>query len=134
MDVACCLMIFLLSYFVPRSARFVLTLDMADFQPVRFDYILQPQKRHFVVFHFADSTSMERMCSVASGFTAKSKSCIMPPTPFASDAPNAAAHSSASALLLGMICCFLVYAFKRCRPTSATPALEDFLVSVSNLL
>ena len=63
-----------------------------------------------------------RMCSVASasmintGFTAKPRSCSGP---------------FASALLLAMIFCFLVYAFKGCHPTSATPALDDFLVSLS---
>ena len=51
-------------------------------------------------------------------------------THFASDAPNAPAYSSASALFLAMIFFFFfVYAFKRCRPTSATPALDDVLVS-----
>ena len=78
-----------------------------------------------------------RKCSVAfasminTGFTAKHKSHIMLSTPFASDAPNAAAYSSVSTLLLAMIFCFLMYTYRRCRPTSATPALDDFLVSLS---
>ena len=45
----------------------------------------------------------------------QNKSHIMLSAPFASDAPNAAAYSSASALLLTMISCLHVVAFKRCR-------------------
>ena len=43
---------------------------------------------------------------------------------------NAAAYSSASALLLTMIFCFRVYAFKACSPSITTPALDDFRVSL----
>ena len=49
----------------------------------------------------------------------------------ASDAPNAAAYKSASALLL-MIFCFLVYAFKRCRPTAALNDLSDSVSSAQS--
>ena len=77
-----------------------------------------------------------RMCSVAfasmasNGFTAKPKSHIMLWTPFASDAPNAAAYSSASALLYAMTFCLRVYAFMVCLPSISTPALDDFRVSL----
>ena len=76
-----------------------------------------------------------RMCSVAvasmtnAGFTAKPRSHIMLWNPFASDAPNAAAYSSAPALLFAQTFCFRVYAFKVCLPSIITPALDDFRVS-----
>ena len=37
--------------------KIVLALDAADFQPVRFDFILQPQMRQVDVFHSSDSMS-----------------------------------------------------------------------------
>ena len=69
------------------------------------------------------------MCSVAfasminAGFTAKPKSHTMLWTPFASDAGNAAAYSSAFALLLANIFCFLVYTFKSVVPRARPPRL-----------
>ena len=49
---------------------------------------------------------------------------------FASDAPNAAAYTSASALLFAMTFSFRVCAFKVCPPRKRTPALDDFRVSL----
>ena len=78
-----------------------------------------------------------RMCSVAfasiinTGFTEKPKLHIMLLTLFASDDPNPAVYSSASALLLAMILCFFCTLIRRCRPTSATPALDEFNASLS---
>ena len=70
MDVACFLMILLLSAFV---RKIVLALD-TDSQPVQLDFILQPQTRHVDVLHFAYSMSMENGVAFASvinsGFTA----------------------------------------------------------------
>ena len=77
-----------------------------------------------------------RMCSVAfasmfnTSFTAKPKSRIMLWTPFASDAPNAAAYSSASALFFAMTFCYRESAFRVCLPGTSTPALDDFRVAL----
>ena len=57
----------------PDVCKIVLALDTADSQPVRFDFILQPQMRHVDVFHYADSMST----MINTGFTAKLKSHIM---------------------------------------------------------
>ena len=65
------------------------------------------------------------------GFTAKPKSSIMLSMPFASEAPNAAAYSSASALLLAMIFCFLVYTVPRARLPRLT--ISSFLCLQPNL-
>ena len=129
-------MILLLSAFVPTSERMSALLTRRTFN--LFDATSPCNHKCVTSMCFILPLQCQwKMCSVAFatmtniGFTAKPKSRIMPSTPFASDAPIAAASSSASALLLAMILCFLVYAFKRCRPTSATPAHDDFLVSVS---
>ena len=66
------------------------------------------------------------------GFAAKPKSRIMLTTPFASDAPNAAAHSSASPLRLAMMLCFLVYSVKKVSSwerDSRAKRLPRFLIS-----
>ena len=42
----------------PDVRKIVLALDATDSQPVRFDFILQPQMRHVDVFHVSDFTSM----------------------------------------------------------------------------
>ena len=104
-------------HFRPDVRKIVLTLDAADSQPVRPDFILQPRRCASSCRFHVD----KKMCCVAfvsminTGFAAKPESHIMLSTSFASDGPNAAAHNSASALLLAMICCLLVYAFKKCR-------------------
>ena len=53
MDVACFLMI-IAERFRSNVRKIALALHTADFQPVRFDFILQPQMRYVDVFHFAD--------------------------------------------------------------------------------
>ena len=133
MDVACFLVILLLSAFV---RKIVLALD-TDSQPVQLDFILQPQTRHVDVFHFAHSMSMENGCgfcvSDQQRLHCKPKSHIMLWTNFASDASTAAAAAlllhcfcTASALLLH---CFCTASGDDLLSTSATPALDDFLVS-----
>ena len=42
----------------PDVRKIVFALDAADSQPVRFDFVLQPQMRHVDVFHFSDSVSV----------------------------------------------------------------------------
>ena len=117
MDVACFLMILLLIAFVPMSARVssLLTLRILNL----FDLTSScNQKCATSVCFILPIPCRWRMCSVAGAsmistrFTANPESHIMLWTPFASDAPNAAAYNSASALLLATICRFLVYAFK----------------------
>ena len=56
MDIACFLMLLLLTG--PDVRKIVFALDAADFQPVRFDFILQPHMRHVYVFHLSDSMSV----------------------------------------------------------------------------
>ena len=41
--------------------KIVLALDEADFQPIRFDIIMQSQVRYVDVFRSADSMSMENV-------------------------------------------------------------------------
>ena len=99
MDVAWFLMFLWLSAFVRMSCKTALVLD-ADFQPVQFDFILQPQMRHVDVLNYCRfHVDGECASTINTGFTAKHKSRIMLWTPFASDPPNAAAYSAASALL-----------------------------------
>ena len=43
----------------PNVCKIVLALDSADSQPVRFDFMLQPQMRHIDVFHFSYSMSVK---------------------------------------------------------------------------
>ena len=96
----------------PDVRKIVFALDAADL-------ILQPQMRHVDVFHFfrvhdgVECVLLLFASMINTGFTTKPKSLIMLSTLFASDAPKAAADSSASALLLAMICSFLIYAFKK---------------------
>ena len=103
---------------------------------MRSDLVLYPQVRHIYVLQFSDSLPVKYVfsgffASVAStGFTAKPKSHIMLWTPFTSDALNATAYSSASALLFAMTFCFHVYALRVCLPSISTPTLDDFQVSL----
>ena len=60
---------------------------------------------------------------INTGFNAKPKSDITLWTPFASEAPNAAAYSSASALLLAMIFGCFVYACRGVGPRARLPRL-----------
>ena len=135
MDVACFLMILLLSAFVPMSAMLSSLLTRRTLYLVDLTSPCNHKCATSMYFNLPIPCRW-RMCSVAfasmtnTGFATKHKSHIILWTPVASDAPNAAACSSASALLLAMIFCFLVHAFKRRRPTSATPALDGVLVSL----
>ena len=63
MDVACVLMILLLSRLRADVRKIVLSRDVADSQPVRFDFILQPPMRHVDVFHFVNSLPVENVHS-----------------------------------------------------------------------
>ena len=101
-----------------------------------------------ICFHLAP-TSTSHLCTSASRFPACGE-CVLwllhqcsPPaslqnpssrimlwTPFASDAPNAAAYSSASALFFAMAFCYRESAFRVCLPGTSTPALDDFRVSL----
>ena len=116
---------------VPRSATF-----SAHSQPLGSDLILHPQVRHIYLLQIFPIPCLWRMCSAAvasmasTGFTAKRESNIMLWTPFASDAPNAAAYSSASALLFAMTFCLRVYAFRVCLHSISMPALRNFRVSL----
>ena len=97
----------------PDVCKIVLALDTADSQPVRFDCIMQPQMRHIHLFHFANSMSMKNVFCRFCGndqywLYCKPNSLIMPSTLFASDAPNAAAYSSASAMLRAMMFLFFL--------------------------
>ena len=123
-------------FFAPYSAHS---------QSLRSDLVLYPQERHSL----CASTSRfpangecaqwllrqwPALVSLQSpnhtGFTAKPKSHIMLWTPFASDASNVAAYSSASALLFAMTFCFPVYVFRVCLPSTSTRALDDSRVSL----
>ena len=92
------------------------TLDSAYSQPLGSDFILHPQVGHIVVSQFPNSLLVE---DVFSGFRIigqhwlhiVSQTSQQRHDPFDSDAPNAAAYSSASALLHVMMFCFRVYAF-----------------------
>ena len=89
----------------PDICKIVLALDGADFQPVRFDFILQLLMHHIDVFHFAGSLSMENVlccCCVNDQYWLHGRTRVTHHAldAFASDVPNAAAYSSASALLL----------------------------------
>ena len=65
----------------------------------------------------------------STGFISQPRSFNNDTIPCDADAPNAAAYSSASALLLAMIFSLLVYAFRVWLPSSITPGLGDFRVS-----
>ena len=107
MDVACFLMILLLSAFIPMCSLltrrtlslFGLTSSCNHKWPRRC--------ASFCPFHVDEECVLllVRQRSVLASLQNPSPR-IMLWTPFASDAPNAAAYSSASALLLAMIFCF----------------------------
>ena len=124
----------LLSGFIPKSATFSSPLTLRTRNLC--DLISSCTHKYATSLCFSfPIPCLWRMCSVAfesmfnTGFTAKPKSRIMLWTPFASDGPNAAAYSSAAALLFAMTFCFRVSAFKVC-PSINTPALDDFRVSL----
>ena len=100
--------------------------DSALSQSLGSDLVLYPQIGHIYVLQLPNSLPVE---NVLSGLALVSLH-IMLWTPFASDAPNAAAYSSASALLVAMTLCFRVYAFRVCLRIINTPALDDFRVSL----
>ena len=144
----------------PKSKNIVTVITHSKHSSIHFLVVSFPGLRHFSSFltlctrNLCDLISscthmsatslcfsfpipcLWRMCSVAfapmfnTGFTAKPKSRIMLWTHSASDAPNAAACSSASALLFAMTFCFRVYAFMVCPPSIRTLALDDFRVSL----
>ena len=117
----------LLSVFVPRSATLSSLLTLCT----RSLWDLTSSCIHKYATSMCFSFPIHclwRMCSVAfasmanTGFFSYPKSLSNDTIPFDSDAPNAAAYSSASALLLAMIFCFRVCAFKACSPSITTPA------------
>ena len=99
-------------------------------------FILAGMVRHICVLQLPDSLSVE---DVFCGFCIHSQHWLHLVSkisqqrhdfPLDSDAPNAAAYSSASALLFAMTFCFRVYAFMVCPPSIRTPALDDLRVSL----
>ena len=128
-------MILLLSAFVPMSAR--LSSRLTRRTPNLFD--LTSSCNHKCATSMCLMLPIPcrwRMCCYAfasminTGFTAKPShiSCSGPPSLLTL---TMLLLTVVLLLLLVMIFCFLVHAFKRCRPTSATPAFDDFLVSLS---
>ena len=108
----------------------------APSQSLGSDLVLHPQVRHICVLQLPHSLHVE---NVLRGFLRQWPALVLQQSPshvscseplFASDAPNAAASSSASALLFAMTLCFRVYAFRVCLPSIITPALDDFRVSL----
>ena len=100
--------------FRPQVCNVFLALDSAYSQAFGCDFILSPQYATSMCFNLP-IPCLWRMCSVAVASMANTSRNPDPSktTQFlVSDAPNAAAYSSASALLLAMICCLRVYAFK----------------------
>ena len=119
----------LLSGFVPKSATFssLLTLRTRSLWDLISSCTHKYATSMCSSFPIPVENALSGLCvNGQHWFHCKSRVTHHALNPFASDAPNAAAYSSASALLFAMTFCFRVYAFSVCLPSIITPALNDF--------
>ena len=106
--------------------------------PVRSAFVLQPQACSVPVLHAANSVPVENVfsgCGVNHQLKVSlriQRSHIIDAIPFDSDAPTAAAYTSASSLFLALIFCLRMMCFQHAiADHHVTPALEEFRVSLS---